>query len=129
MNLFDLNSILMLVLLLAIIVLAMFVFNLYRRGVPREQLVEQTVLKGSDLLDTAIERAVSSAKQYVASLPEAKLKSAYFDSDDLLMDLGRLPPSYTQAVRLDGVIKRNGDAPGVDYYLHSNGNVNESPEK
>lgn len=95
------------------------------RADPRGTL-EQLELKAGGLADTIRDAVVRGLKDAAAALPEATLHDAYFDVDDFLMDLGRLPASYSQTVLLNGAIKRGGSAQTVEYFTQPNGNVTKT---
>lgn len=114
------------VLLAAVVVFAamagLFAWKLHRAGVPNDQLGRQVALKGGNLLDAVEERMAAALKAWADS-HQATMNAAYFDRDDFMQQIGRLPPSYTQAIRLDAAVVRNGASPGVDYATQTNGNI------
>lgn len=123
-DLFDLSSILSLISLAAIAILAVFVWRLHKAGVPNAQLAGQTALKVVDGADHLRDSVLAALHDWTAKQQaSATLRASYFDAPDFYGDVGRLPASYPQAVRLDGAIVRNGDGPGLDYFLAPNGNV------
>lgn len=97
---------------------------LHRRGVAKADLVPQGVLKVATVADALQDRIVAVVHAEMAKLAErATLRSAYFDKDDFLQDVGRLPANYVQAITLNGDLVRNGDLPAAGYVLQPNGNV------
>ena len=124
----DPTTILLVVILLAVGIVGGFVYHLHQAGVPKAQLLPQAALKGGDVLDAVQERVTAALAAWATAHP-ATLKAQYFDRDDFMQDIGRLPVAYVQGVRLDGAVVRGGDPPGVDYYLQPNGNVTTSAPK
>ena len=123
-SLFDPSSILSLFALIGIAVLAAFVWRLHVKGVPSAELLPQTVLKVEGQADQLRDAVLSALHDWTTRQQSAAvLRACYFDAADFYGDVGRLPPGYPQAIRLDGAIVRNGDGPGVDYTLVANGNV------
>lgn len=108
----DLTDILIASLVLCVAAIGVLAYMLHRKGVPTAALAKQTELKAGGYVDELEDRVLA-----IMARADAKrgMRAAYFDVDDFLADLGRLPTSYAPAVRLDGAIKRNGDSPGVDY--------------
>lgn len=125
MNLFDPTFILTLILLAAVVVIAVFVWKLHQQGVPNNQLARQTQLKGADLLDQMQERMTAALHDWAEAHP-ASMGSAYFDRDDFMQQIGRLPATHKQAISLDGAIVRNGDLPPLAYVTQANGNVSKA---
>lgn len=120
---FDLSFIVALAAFAVAIAAALFAFSLHRKGVPRDQIPGQVALKAGDLADSVRDAVVSALKEVAAKADQHTLRAAYFDRDDAVADIARLPASYTKMVTIDGAIVRAGDAPGTDYFTHPNGNV------
>lgn len=108
----DLTDILIASLVLCVAAIGVLAYMLHRKGVPTAALAKQTELKAGGYVDELEDRVLA-----IMARADAKrgMRAAYFDLSDCLQDIGRLPASYAQAIRIDGAIQRNGDPPGVDY--------------
>ena len=120
----DINTILIFVLLAAVVVIAVFVYRLHTKGTPTNLLLPQTLLKAGGIADTIEEKMFAALRKWSEANP-ATLRDVYFDAQDFYADLGRLPTTFTNAVTLDGAIKRNGNAPPAAYLTQANGNVSK----
>lgn len=86
---------------------------------------DQIRLKVADDADAFRDRVVRALKEYADAHPPT-LKDHYFDADDFLMDVGRLPDAFPSAVTLNDAVKRNGSQPALKYITAENGNVNKA---
>ena len=120
----DINTILIFVLLAAVVVIAVFVYRLHTKGTPTNLLLPQTLLKAGGIADLVQESVIAAMHKFAEANP-ASLRDTYFDAQDFYADLGRLPMTFTNAVTLDGAIKRNGNAPPAAYLTQANGNVSK----
>lgn len=109
-------------LVVAVVAAGVFAYKLHRAGVSNQALPGQVGLKAATMADDIEERLMAALAKWAAAHP-ATLNAQYFDRDDLMANIGRLPASFTQAIRLDGAVIRNGDSPGVDYKTMPNGNI------
>jgi hypothetical protein len=117
-------SLLSTALFIVVILAAIFAYKLHKTGTPNKELLPQTQLKASDLFDDLRDRVLKIiVEESTKAYNNAALKDSYFDTDDFLMDLGRLPTTYTKAILLNGAIKRNGTGESVEYFVQTNGNV------
>lgn len=112
------------VLLSAVIAMAIFAgsvaWKLYRNGTPKQALPGQVALKAEGMADSLADQILAAmARQN----EKRQLKDAYFDRDELISDIARLPASYTRTVKLDGAIKREGSGEPLEYLTQVNGNV------
>lgn len=109
----------------AVIAAAAFAWKLHRAGVSNQALPGQVALRSADFADELRDRIVKIMAEEAAKLAAAAtLKNAYFDAQDFVADVGRLPPSYARAVTLDGKLVRNGDLPADTYATEAGtGNV------
>lgn len=88
---------------------------------------QQIRLKIEDDADALREKITEGIRAWAAAQPEPTLKDHYFDSDDFLMDVGRLPATFPSAVTLDGAVKRNGSNPAQAFTKdEATGNVRRS---
>lgn len=107
-------------LVVAIAVIAALAYKLHRAGVSNADLPGQVGLKAQGMADALADQILAAmAKQN----EQRGLKDAYFDRDELISDLARLPQSYTRTVKLDAAIKREGVGEPVEYLTQPNGNV------
>ena len=118
----DVNTILIFVLLAAVVVIAVFVWRLHQKGVPNAQLAPQTMLKAGGIADLVQESVIAAMHKFAEANP-ASMSAAYFDRDDFMQQIGRLPATFKQGITLDGAVVRNGDVPPMAYITAANGNV------
>lgn len=132
-NIFDPTFILVCIALAVAVAALAFAWNLHRKGVANDQLAAQVGLKAGDVFDAGRDRVVTWLHEELAKLAaKATLKDRYFDVDDFLADIGRLPVSYEPTITLtttDSVesMKRPGSNQVMRYYVQpGSGNVTTS---
>lgn len=132
MNLFDPIVLLTLALAVAIIAAGVLAWKLHEAGVPNNQLAKQTGIKAGNMADALRDKIVAVMTEEAAKLAaKATLQDVYFDEANFMQDLGRLPPSFAQAVSLKPVngeakIERDGTMPPLQYAVQANGNVTKA---
>lgn len=104
---------------------AALVVSLVRKGVPRDQLAGQALIRAGDIADAGRDKVIAWLRaELEAQARKATLRSVYFDADDFLADLGRLPAGFEPSVYLDDGLKRSGTgSERVDYWTNKAGNV------
>lgn len=123
----DLVTILMVVVGILVIVVVVFGWELHKKGVATQAIPQQVGLKAADIVDTIRDTVLKELQRHkLLTASSIALQDMYFDVDDFLMDLGRLPPTFTKTVLLDGAIKRNGSGETVEYFTQANGNVTKT---
>ena len=127
MNSFE--TVLVAALVVAVAAVAFLAFKLHRAGVPNAQIagkvlaqVEAEAIAWHDKIVAVI--AEESAK----AAAKVTLQDAYYDEANFQQALGRLPPTFTQAVilkRANGEEKpeRDGTFPARTYVEQANGSI------
>lgn len=124
----DLTTILMVAVGILIIIAVVFGWELHKKGVATQAIPQQVGLKAADIADTVHDYVLTELQRHgLLKSGVIGLQDMYFDVDDFLMDIGRLPPAFSKTVLLNGAIKRNGSGETVNYYTQPNGNVTKNP--
>ena len=116
-------------LFIMIIITGVMAYKLHTGGTANKDIPVQLALKGGDLLDQLRDHVVKiMAEESARMASQATLRDVYFDAANFQQDVGRLPPSFTQAVTLklvgkDEKAERDGTLPPLKYVEQANGNV------
>jgi len=136
-SLLNPSFILQAIIILLLVVVVVFVIRMHNAGVSNADLPKQVELKGEALVDTARDKLVAFLIAELPKLPpsvlqnsvvaaikaEAErasanmtLKDAYFDRDELVADITRMPATFNATVYLDDVLKHEGTGQEIRYY-------------